>query len=295
MKTGSLGFSCLWIALLASSGRLLGDDSETLKHLEQKGAKVSPAAQGAVSVSVNDCSTWTEDDYKALGAASRVTHLSLGKGFAESSLPWLKGLVDLEVVSTNVMQVTDEGVKAFAQFPKLQRLAFFHPPKAFTGAGLADLAEMHSLEELTVAGSFDVGDDALLAISKIKSLKRVRIWHAGNTNEGVRHLKELPALESLTLGQRLTNTPPACPDAETIASLLEIETLKSLALWEARLDYDTLAQLKQLPRLTQLTLDGVDISNADVERLKKEMPSVAITMTKPTDVYMKRIDQLFNK
>jgi hypothetical protein len=186
-------------------------------------------------------------------------------------------------------------VKAFTRFPKLRRLAFFHPPKSFTGAGLAELAVLKHLEDLTVAGSFIVGDDALASIGKIKSLKRLRIWHAGNTNEGIKRLRELPALESLTLGQRLTYTPPACPDDETIAPLLELKTLKTLALMESRHGYESLVRLKQLPALEQLRLDGVDISEADVERLKKSMPGVRITDIKPTEVYMKRIDRLFGK
>jgi hypothetical protein len=99
----------------------------------------------------------------------------------------------------------------------------------------------------------------------------------------------------LTLGQRLTYTPPACPNDETIALLLKVKTLKSLVLMEARYGYESLVRLKQLPELKEMRLDSVDISDADVERLKKDMPNVRITATKPTDGHMKRIDQLFGK
>jgi hypothetical protein len=281
------------VAGLAFSGQTNADDKDALKRLEDKGAKVT-TTKGAHSISVGDCTKWTEADYKALGGIPKVTSLSFGPGFTEASLPLLTGLTDLEVFGTNGMQMTDEGVKAFTQFPKLQRLSFFHPPRNFTGAGLDKLAELKSLEDLTVAGSFSVGDDALASISKIKSLKRLRVWHAGNTNEGVKRLKELPALESLALGQRLTYTPPACPNDETIALLLEMKTLKILTLMEARYGYESLVRLKQLPDLKQLTLTGVDISEADFERLKKDMPNVRLGLTKPMEGDMKRIDKLFS-
>mgnify|MGYP003342110037 CR=1 FL=1 len=245
-------------------------------------------------VSIGDCSAWTEADYKALGSLPNVTSLSFGVGFTESSLPLLRGLTDLEAFGTNGMQVTDEGVKAFTQFPKLKRLTFFHPPRVFTGVTLSHLAVLKQLEDLSIGGTI-IGDDALAAISKIKTLKRLRIWHARNTNEGVKRLQDLPVLESLMLGQSGVQAPPACPDDETVALLLQMKSLKSLVLMEARFGYDSLVRLKQLPDLGTLSLLGVDIPEADVERLKKYMPKVRVSQTKPSDIEMKRIQALFGK
>lgn len=286
---------CLSVATLvgwASCGYARADQNEILQRLEGLGAKITTTS-GSLAIQVGECSQWTEADYRALGSLPHVTSLSFGAGFTESSLPLLAGLTELEVFGTNGMQLTDDGVKVLTQFPKLKRLAFFHPPKTFTGVGLAQLAVLQHLENLSIGGSFLVGDDAVASISKIRTLTGLRIWHDGNTNEGVKRLQELPALESLMLGQRLTNTPPACPDDETIALLLEIKTLKSLVLMESRYGYQSLVRLKQLPELKQLTLDGVDISDADVERLQADMPAVRITLKKPSEIYLKRIDSLF--
>jgi hypothetical protein len=282
------------VATLVVFGPARADDRDVFKRLEDKGAKVT-AARGSYSVMVRECSQWSEADFQALGSIPNVTSLSLGMGFTESSLPLLAGLTDLETFATNGMQVTDQGVKGVAQFRKLKRLAFFHPPRTFTGAGLGQLAVLKDLEDLSVGGSSLVGDEAMASISKIKTLKRLRIWHDGNTNEGVKWLKELPALESLTLGQRLTYTPPPCPDDATIALLLEVKTLKTLVLNESRFGYPSLVRLKQLPELKQLNLDGVDITEADVEHLKRDMPDVRITVTRPSEVFMKRIDDLFGR
>jgi hypothetical protein len=112
------------LATPATTGRTQADDTDIVKHLEDKGAKIT-TAKGALTVSVGDCSNWTEADYKALGSLTRVTNLSFGPGFTEQALPLLAGLTELEALATNGMQVTDDGVKALAQFQKLRRLAFF--------------------------------------------------------------------------------------------------------------------------------------------------------------------------
>jgi hypothetical protein len=297
MRTHTRGLSCLLAVCLATPAAIpqtQADDTATVKHLEVKGAKIT-TVRGALSVTVGDCSRWTEADYKALGSLTRVTNLSFGPGFTEQALPLLAGLTELEALATNGMQVSDDGVKALAQFKKLRRLAFFHPSRTFTGVGLARLADLKDLEELTVAGSFAVNNDGLAAISKLKGLKQLRVWHAGNTDEGVQRLKELPALEALTLGQRLTYQPPPCPGDRTIALLLEIKSLKTLVLQESRFSREALGRLKQLPELRQLTLDGVDLSDADFEGLKKDLPHVRVTLTRPTEAGAKRIDALFGK
>jgi hypothetical protein len=275
-------------------GATQADEATVIQRLADKGAKIT-TANGAHSVSVGDCSAWSESDYRALGSVPRVTGLSLGLGFSEASLPLLASLTDLELFATNGMQLTDEGVKSLTQFSKLRRLAFFHPSRTFTGRGLDQLAALKNLEELSIGGSFAVGDEALASISRIKTLKRLRLWHIGNTNEGVKQLQDLPALESLMLGQRLTYDPPACPNDDTVTSLLEMKRLKSLTLMETRLSFSSLARLKQLPDLLKLTLDGVELSNEDFERLKHLMPTVKIDLSKPSEIYQRRIDRLLGQ
>ena len=42
---------------------------------------------------------------------------------------------------------------------------------------------------------------------------------------------------------------------------------------ESRLKLDALLHVKQLPNLKHLTLDGIDIPEGDVEKLRKELPN----------------------
>jgi hypothetical protein len=279
-------------ALLAASPAC-GDDADIAKLLKDKGAKVTESKGAVTSVDVGDCSTWTDEHYRQLGKLAHLKSLSMGAGLGDASLPLLAGLTELESLSTNQSLITDDGVKSLAVLKSLKVLKFFHPGKSFSGAGLAALAEMPALESLTVAGSLAFNDDGMAAVAKLSRLKEFRSWHAGQTLEGVKKLKDLPNLKQLNLGQRLAYKPPTTVSDETLAVLAELKTLESLQLGEARLKADALRRLKDLPALKKLVLDGIDIPEADVEGLKKDLSKVDIKWTKPSDVYMKRIQALF--
>ena len=270
-----------------------GDEAETLRLLREKGAKIVEKDGAATSVEAGDVSKWTDDDFRRLGQLSRLKTLSVGAGLSDTTLPLLAGLSELEVLQTNLSRMTDEGTKALLPLKKLKNLKLFHPDKSFTGAGLAHLAELPDLERLTVAGSLAFGDDGMSAVAKLVRLKEFRTWHAGQTLEGVKKLKELKNLKSLTLGQRLAYKPPCTVSDETIAVLAELASLESLQLEEARLSFDALKQLKQLPALKTLILQGIDIAEADVERLRADLPKAELKWTKPSETYLKRINALF--
>ena len=276
-------------------GLLIGaaDEAEVVKQLREKGVKVTESKGFATSAEVGDCSKWTDDDFKQVARLSHLKSLSFGPGLGDAHLPLLSGLSELESLQTNLSVITDEGVKGLAGFKSLKIVKFFHPGKSFSGSGLAALAGMESLERLTVAGSLSFNDDGMAAVGQLTRLKEFRTWHAGQTLEGVKKLKSLPNLKSLTLGQRLAYKPPTTVSDETLDVLAELKSLESLQLEEARLKVDALVKLKQLPELKKLALEGIDLAEADVDRLRGELPKIEIKWTKPSDVYQKRIDALF--
>ena len=74
----------------------------------------------------------------------------------DATLPLLAPLADLETLSIDQSQLTDDGYKHFAQFKKLKRLSLWHPSwasKEFTGSGVAHLKALPKLEKFTFAGS----------------------------------------------------------------------------------------------------------------------------------------------
>jgi len=290
MKRG-LTLAALTCLLAPAPAR--ADEAEVARLLREKGATVTETKGVVTSVEAPDCSKWADEEFKALGGLAHLRMLSFGPGLGDASLALLAGLPELEYFSTNLSAISDEGVKSLARFRALKNLKFFHSGKAFSGAGLAALAELPNLERLTVAGSLAFNDEGMAAVGKLTRLKEFRTWHAGHTIEGVRHLKTLGALTSLTIGQRLAYAPPTSLSDETLPVLAEMKSLESLRLEEARLGFDALLRLKDLPGLKKLALEGIDLPEADVERLRKELPKVEIQWTKPNDVYKKRIDKLF--
>jgi hypothetical protein len=280
-----LGTTC-WCAAQA-------DEAEISKLLQSKGAKVSETKGVPTAVAISDGSKLSEEDFRQLGRLVHLKTLDLNNCLTDARLQQLTGLAELEYLQTNQAQVTDDGLKPMAQLKSLRNVKFFHPGKAFSGAGLAHLAELPHLDRLTVAGSFAFNDDGMAAVAKLPRLQEFRLWHAGPTTEGINRLQELKHLKRLHLGQRLTYQPPACPSDETLAILAELKSLESLQLDEARLSLAALQKLKRLPSLKQLTLGGIEIPREDVDRLRKELPGVKVEWTEPNETYRKRIRALF--
>jgi hypothetical protein len=278
--------------LLYVTSSVLADDTEVAGSLKEKGCKVTAAKGVVTAVSVADGKKLTDADFAALGRLAHLKSLDVNNGLTDDRLALLAGLAELESLQTNLAQVTDDGLKPLAKLRSLRTLKFYHPGPSFSGKGLAHLADLPHLQSLTVAGSLAFNDDGMAAVARLKTLQEFRTWHAGATNEGVKKLKDLPNLKSLNLGQRLTYKPPACPTDETIDILADLKTLETLQLSETRLNFASLQRLKQLPMLKKLTLEGVDLSKADLERLKKELPTAAITWTEPNETYKKRIRAL---
>jgi hypothetical protein len=270
-----------------------GDDAEIGKLLKEKGVTVTESKGAVTAVAVPDKAKLTDQEFAQIGRLIHLKTLDLNNCLDDARLAQLTSLGELETLQTNLAQITDDGLKPLAKLQNLRNLKSFHPGSSFSGAGLGHLAELPHLERLTVAGSLAFNDEGMAAVAKLARLQEFRTWHAGATDDGVKKLTALKNLKSLTLGQRLTYKVPACPTDATIAIIADLKSLEALQLSEARLTYKALLQLKGLSALKKLTLEGIDIPKADVERLMKEWSTVKIEWTEPNDVYKKRIQSLF--
>ena len=249
--------------------------------LQKLGAKVTEAGGVVTQVQVK-CDAFTEADFRTLGSVTTIKNLTIsGKTITDETLALLTGLVELEQLSTDGIQLTDAGCKHFAAFQNLKSLAFFHPAfrsKDFTGSGLAELKALPKLERLTFAGS-TAGDVAMEAIGQLTQLKEFRTWHTAQTQAGNEHLLKLTKLTALRMGQRLPEwgkDSPVSFDESTIGMIAQIKTLESLELTEARLSAKIIPQLQALPKLAKLKIETVDISAADVEAIKAALPKCKI-------------------
>lgn len=249
--------------------------------LQKLGAKVTETAGVVTQVQVK-CDAFTEADFRLLGSFTTIKNLTLsGKTITDDTLALLTGLTELEMLSTDGIQLTDAGYKHFAAFQKLKSLAFFHPAfrsKDFTGSGLVSLKALPKLERLTFAGS-TAGDVAMASIGQLTQLKEFRTWHTAQTQAGNAPLVKLTNLTALRIGQRLPEwgkDSSASFDESTLAVISQIKTLESLELTEAKLSARIIPQLQALPKLAKLKIETVDISAADVEAIKAALPNCKV-------------------
>jgi hypothetical protein len=261
-----------------------GADLSSLKKL---GAKITETAGVVTQVSVK-CDAFSEFDFRVLGSFTTIKDLTIsGRTITNETMALLTGLTELERLSSDGIQLTDEGFKHFASFKNLKSLSLFHPAfrsEGFTGSGLAHLKALPSLERLTFAGS-TAGDIALEAIGQLTQLKEFRTWHTAQTQAGNAHLLKLP-LTAIRIGQRLPSWGKDSPisfDESTLLTLAKLKTLESLELTEARLTAKIIPHLLALPKLTKLKIETVDISVGDVDAIKASLPNCKVDFKPMSD------------
>src|SRR5262249_11388161 len=153
------------------------DDTEIGKLLKEKGAKVTESKGVVTAVTVPDGTQLTDADFGQLGRLAHLRTLDLNKGLNNERLPQLADLSELEYLQTNLAQSAGDGLKPLARLKNLRNLKWFHPGPGFSGAGLAHLAELPHLQQLTVAGSLAFNDEGMAAVAKLPQLQEFRTWH----------------------------------------------------------------------------------------------------------------------
>ncbi len=281
------------------------NDKAIPERLRSLGAQVTESGGAVTKVVFRDCSKLGDAEFRAIGQLAKLKTLTLyGKcaGLTDATLPHLAGLKELEELGTDGIQVTDAGLKHLATLTNLQRASFFHISfgmKGFTGAGFAHLKPLAKLERLTVAGT-PFNDTGMAAVAQLTQLREFSTWHTYQTEAGNAELKKLPNIRSLRLGQRLRQYGPDTKNEwsltdQSLATLAGIPTLESLSLDEVRLTHAGLARLKSLPNLKKLTLQRADIPAADIEKLRADLPKVAIEWKPLTDEERKGLENILKR
>ena len=132
----------------------------------------------------------------------------------------------------------------------------------------------------------------MAACARLPHLTDLRIWHTPVTDAGVACLTNLTRSRSLRLAPQFT---PRITDA-ALVHVAAIKSLESLSLGEMKLTWDGgLKHLKTLPKLKGLELDLVVISEADLARLKTELPDVQVTVKPPEEKQREQIQRNWEK
>src|SRR3954454_21084357 len=146
-----LALACAPVLVADAAPAAGSADAAALKAL---GATVTEAEGVIRKVEFRDCSKLGEAEFRLIGKLKDLKTLTLYGGCAglnDTTAPLLAGLTSLEELSTEGVQLSDDGLKHLATLTNLRSLAFFHISlklKGFTGAGFAHLKPLAKLERL---------------------------------------------------------------------------------------------------------------------------------------------------
>jgi|GEM_PF-214196 len=275
------------------------DDARAAEQLRKAGADVTLTKGVVTGVAVKDLSKFTDSDFETLGRLAHLKVLSTsGEALDDRTLSYLTGLQALEDLSTNAAQFTDDGLWQLTLLANLKQIKFFHTSlkrKDFTGRGLAQLASLKSLRRLTVAGC-PFNDEGMSAVGKLTQLENFRTWHTYQTEAGNASLKSLVNLKSLHLGQRLRRYGGASNvhslTDQTLDVVAQLKSLDTLTFGEQKFSVDALLKLKALPNLKQLDLSQVDVPQADIDRVRADLPGVKVNWQPVTAEDRAKLDRL---
>lgn len=287
-----MALACFFISATA-----FADDAAIATQLQALGGKLKTSGTTVTEVTFNECSKLGEPEFRAIGQLKGLKSLTLYNNCTnlnDASLLHIAGLTELESLGTDRINVTDEGLKPLAQLKNLRSASFFHTSfgkKGFTGVGFGYLKDCPKLERMTVAG-ISMGDEGFAAIATITQLKEFSTWHTYQTEGGNDHIAKLTNLKSLRIGQRLPRgaaKPVSLSDA-SLPKFTKLISLETLRIGESRFTPEGLKVLKALPKLKLLNLWECDITEADVEKVRKDFPNVKVEWQPLTEEQRKRLE-----
>ena len=197
-----------------------------------------------------------------------AAHGGRGLPMDPRELNWLRSRLGVdpfgavEVVWLHSDEATDSLLQHTDQFAEVEMLSFWEGP---TDESLARAAEFNNFPRLTSAEFVDTP-------LTDEGLRRLRAWHrveflffngCAISDDGLRHLVELPALEDLTLiadqGGNMSIT-----NASTI-DISKMTGLKRLFLQGIPISDAGLARLAELPNLERVILRGTAVTETGAE------------------------------
>lgn len=195
----------------------------------------------------------------------------------------IAGLTGLKVLSLLGTNISSKGLRYIKDFKKLERL---YLPDRITNAGMADVAELHSLkglyfkinrvtnaglrhlskltslEELELGGG-QIDDAGLVHLAKLKSLNYLLLF-GYFSDAGMAHLKDIPNLRILNIGflGQITD--------EGLANLAGCTQLERISLgWNENITDKGASYLATIPSLKMIDLSHAHITDAGLAHLAK--------------------------
>jgi hypothetical protein len=230
----------------------------------------------------------TEDAWKEITALGPKAAYVGGKGIDDAAIARFAKM-GLQGASFDGTGITDAGLAVFKD-AKLTKLGISHA-LGFTGSGMTALAGNTTLKELSIGGT-GFSDVGMPAVASIKGLTLLHLNHDRITDAGLAAMVNHPALETLMFSPQMT---PRLTDA-SLATVATLKALKELTINDTVLTYDGgLKYLKMLPKLERLTFGKVGITDADLAKLKADLPKVDIKFTPAEAPLVEKWQEQFKK
>jgi hypothetical protein len=267
--------------LLIPTGR--ADDKAYADELKKAGHSVKlDKAGNLIGLTLNKSEILTDADYQKLGELTHITQLTFYGNckMTDANAEHIGKLITLEELAANGTALSDDAFKQLGKLKNLRKLIFWHlgwQKVPITGSGFAELASCPKLETFGFPGS-TIGDDGLKALARVPQLKELVFYHTRVTDAGLAHLKELPHLRKVTAGPQFSMR---LGDAG-LKTLAAIPTLEEIIYGETILTYDgSLKHLKDQKGLKDLKLLLTEISEADLKKLRDDLPGVKLQHSPP--------------
>lgn len=178
----------------------------------------------------------------------------------ETIMPHLSGLTGLKDLYLCMNNITPKGLQHIKGLKSLKKLVLSVECR-FGDAALAELSELRSLEVLAFSGSTD---SSLRHLTKLTSLRELRLDVSKIRGPGLVYLEKLPSLRYLILSGKNFGD-------DGLAYITNLKSLRRLKLWGAELKITDsgLAHLSKLTGLEELNFIWINrITDRGIMHLK---------------------------
>lgn len=149
----------------------------------------------------------TDDGLKPMARLKKLRNLKFfhpGKEFSGAGLAYLAGLPNLERLTVaGSLAFNDDGMAAVAKLTGLKEFRTWHAGPTLEGVkkltGLKNLKSLHLGQRLTYKPPACPSDATLAVLAEMKSLEALTLDEARLTLPALQQLKQLPVLKKLTL------------------------------------------------------------------------------------------------
>ena len=174
--------------------------------------------------------------------------------------------------------LTDEGLIELKNMQSLQKLTI--GPSKITGSGISALAQLPSLNTLTLHQANLASEDDWMALGKLSALQSLSLRYLRSevTDAHIAHLTGLQSLRELSIDAIVFKDREAFVSMNVtdkgLHYISKLKSLEQLNLRGAKITDEGLQQLSKIHGLNWISLQGCNVPEQSLQRLKKKLPGL---------------------